>query len=98
MNCQKYRDAVQAHRGRVRKGKTHLEVSLVRNCGQQQRQLQVYHLQNEDKGKCGPAAEWGRGPGNKKAELPVFTGKASLQEPHALKPVRKSGARGRRSS
>lgn len=96
MNCQEYRDAVQAHRGRVRKGKTHLELSLVQNCGQQQRHLQVHPLQKQDKGECGP--EWDGGSGNKKAEVPVFTGKANLQEPHALKSERKSRARGRRSS
>lgn len=95
MNDQEY--AVQVHRGRVRKGKTHLELSLVWNCGQQQRYLQVYHLQKQDKGECGPAAEWDRGSGNRKAEVPVFSGKASLQEPHALKPERKSGARERSS-
>lgn len=72
MNCQEYRGAVQARRDRAGKGKTHLELNVVRNCGQQQGHLQVYQLQKEDEGKCEPAAEWGRGPGNKKAEALVF--------------------------
>lgn len=33
--------------------------------GQQEGLLQVHQQQKEDQGKCGPTAEWSRGPGDK---------------------------------